>query len=300
MSQSLVVRTGAVLDRDHVAGLLEQLASAMAGGSARVVLDLGAVERFDSAGLGTVLEGLERARAAGVEVRLKGLTQPMLDFFSLLSVDRLLREPARDGPRLDPISRLGGLAMPLLRMLKAVWCVMVRALRGLFVDPLRGRGLRIDRAIEEVDHAALGALPIVALIAFLLGLILSMQAWVQLRVWGAELYIADMVGVAVMTEIGPLMTAIVLAARSGSANAAQLGSMVVGEEIDALEQMGIDSDRFLVVPKVLALMLSAITLGVVFDAVADLRRRAVRVGGRGRAAGRVPPSAPDARCTSGT
>ena len=74
----------------------------------------------------------------------------------------------------------------------------------------------LDRAAIEIDHCAAGALPIIALIAFLMGLILAMQAWVQLRVWGAEIYIADMVGVSVLAEIGPLMTAIVLAARSGN------------------------------------------------------------------------------------
>ncbi|HLQ36306.1 MAG TPA: ABC transporter permease, partial [Planctomycetota bacterium] len=106
------------------------------------------------------------------------------------------------------------------------------------------------------------------LISFLLGLILAMQAYVQLRVWGAEIYVADMVGVSVLTEIGPLMTAIVLAARSASSNAAQLGAMVVGEEIDALRQMGIHPVRFLVVPKVLACAFAAVALSVIFDVVA--------------------------------
>jgi phospholipid/cholesterol/gamma-HCH transport system permease protein len=77
-----------------------------------------------------------------------------------------------------------------------------------------------------------------------------------------------MVGVAVVTEIGPLMTAIVLAARSGSSNAAQLGTMVVSEEIDALRQMGVHPLRFLVVPKVLALAFAAVALSLVFDVVA--------------------------------
>jgi phospholipid/cholesterol/gamma-HCH transport system permease protein len=120
----------------------------------------------------------------------------------------------------------------------------------------------------ELDQCAGGALPIVLLVGFLLGLILAMQAWVQLRLWGAEIYIADMVGVGVMSEIAPLMTAIAIAARSGSSNAAQLGAMVVGEELDALKQMGIPAVPFLVVPKVLACALSALALTVIFDVVA--------------------------------
>ena len=78
----------------------------------------------------------------------------------------------------------------------------VRIAHAVFWAPLRGNGLRLDRIALEVDHAGNGAVPIVALISFLLGLVLAMQAYVQLRVWGAEIYMADMVGVSVTTEIG--------------------------------------------------------------------------------------------------
>ena len=267
MADNLEIKVESALDRTNVAHLLGELGDAVRRRPKRVVLDLGTVDRFDSAGFGGVVEGLRRARANGVDVRLRGLSQPMLDFFSLLSVERLT---AGGGQRAkpDPISRIGAAVLPVLRGTAAVARMTVRVAESLLLCPLRGRGLRVDRCSLELDHAANGALPIVVLIAFLLGLILAMQAWVQLRVWGAEIYIADMVGVSVLTEIGPLMTAIVLAARSGSANAAQLGSMVVGEEIDALRQMGVDPIRFLVVPKVLALACAALALSIVFDVVA--------------------------------
>src|SRR5690606_5447273 len=342
MADSLEIKVESALDRSNVARLLGELADAVRRRPQRVVVDLGTVERFDSAGLGGVVEGLRRARATGVEVRLRGLSQPMLDFFSLLSVERLtagadprarldpisrvsgaelpglrgtattarmgaglggvveglrraratgvevrlrgLSQPMLDffsllsverltagadpRARLDPISRVGAAVLPVLRGTAAIARMAVRVVEGVLLAPLRGHGLRVDRCTLELDHAANGALPIVALISFLLGLILAMQAWVQLRVWGAEIYMADMVGVSVLTEIGPLMTAIVLAARPGSSNAAQLGAMVVGEEIDALRQMGVDPIRFLVVPKVLALAFAALALCVVFDVVA--------------------------------
>jgi phospholipid/cholesterol/gamma-HCH transport system permease protein len=191
----------------------------------------------------------------------------MLDFFSLLSVERLARAEGPAG-RFDPVRRIGAAVLPMIASLRAIGATTARVAHALVEGLVRRRGLRLDRTVLELDQAANGGLPIVALIAFLLGLILAMQAWVQLRVWGAEIYIADMVGVSVLTEIGPLMTAIVLAARSGSSNAAQLGSMVVGEEVDALRQMGVDPIRFLVVPKVLALGFSVLGLCIVFDVVA--------------------------------
>lgn len=261
------VKAGRTLDRSTITGLVADLDRHLAARPGRVTVDLGAVENFDSSGLGGIVASMRRAADAGVDVKLRGVSQPMLDFFSLVSVQRLL-QPARSAARLDPVTRLGGAITPALESCGAVLTTAAATLRAVLVDPFRGRRLRLDRTAAEIDRAANGALPIVVLIAFLLGLILAMQAYVQLRVWGAELYMADMVGVSVISEIGPLMTAIVLAARSGSSNAAQLGAMVVGEEVDALRQMGIHPIGFLVAPKVLALGFATVALGLVFAVVA--------------------------------
>src|SRR5690606_25256 len=150
---------------------------------------------------------MRQARDHGCEVKLKGVSQSMLDYFSLVSIERLVgkQEPVA---RPDPVTRLGGAVEPMVDGTVAVFATAYESCRELFVGPFRRRFLRLDRTAIEVDHCAAGALPIIALIAFLLGLILAMQAYVQLRVWGAEIYIADMVGVSVLAEIGPLMTAI--------------------------------------------------------------------------------------------
>lgn len=255
------------LDRSTVGTLVDGIEAALAARPPRLTVDLGAVETFDSAGLGGVVAGMRRAKAAGVDVKLKGLNRSMLDFFSLVSVQRLVQPDARR-ERPDPVTAIGGIVEPMLAGGAAVARTGLASLQELLLGPFRRRPLRLDRLAIEVDHCAAGALPIIALIAFLMGLILAMQAWVQLRVWGAEIYIADMVGVSVLAEIGPLMTAIVLAARSGSRNAAQLGAMVVGEEIQALEQMGIRPLAFLVLPKVVACAFAAMALATVFDVVA--------------------------------
>ncbi|MGE0142327.1 MAG: ABC transporter permease [Planctomycetota bacterium] len=267
MATPTVLWVDAALDRGTASATAERMTEAVAGAAGPVVVDLSRVERFDSAGLGGIVEGMREAHSKGVEVRLRGLSQPMLDFFSLLSVQRLTSATVVP-PKRDPIRAVGGAVLPLLEALSAIGMTAWESAAAVVVGPFRRRPIRLDRLGIELDHAANGALPIVVLIGFLLGLVLAMQAWVQLRVWGAEIYVADMVGVSVLTEIGPLMTAIVLAARSGSSNAAQLGSMVVSEEIDALRQMGIDPTRFLVVPKVLSLAMSVLALGIVFDVVA--------------------------------
>ncbi len=261
------ITAAATLDRTTVGRLVADVDRELRAKPARLCVDLGAVESFDSAGLGGVVAGMRAASAAGVELKLKGLSQPMLDFFSLVSVQRLVQCNELP-PRPDPVTRLGMFVEPMLDGALAVLRTGFQAAQELLLGPFRRRALRLDRTAIEVDHCAAGALPIIALIAFLLGLILAMQAYVQLRVWGAEIYIADMVGVSVLAEIGPLMTAIVLAARSGSRNAAQLGAMVVSEEIAALEQMGIRPLAFLVAPKVFACAMAALSLGIFFDVVA--------------------------------
>lgn len=267
LAETATIAVGTCLDRTTAAQLLTELDRQFRDRPQRLVLDLGQVATFDSAGLSTVVEGMRRAREQGVEVRLRGLSQPMLDFFSLVSIDRLAGKPPPVLDKPNPIERLGALVEPKLDGLVGVLRTAGEVLQAITVGPFRGQKLRLDRTAMEIDHCAGGALPIILLIAFLLGLILAMQAWVQLRIFGCEIYVADMVGVSVMSEIGPLMTAIALAARSGSSNAAQLGSMVVGEEIDALKQMGIRPTGFLVVPKVLACAVSAIMLTVIFDVV---------------------------------
>ncbi|MCA8956780.1 MAG: ABC transporter permease [Planctomycetes bacterium] len=267
MSQT-VVEFDPSLDRRTAPAALRHVDEALGRGAENVVFDLQRVEQFDSIGMGALLHGLQQARRRAVHVQIRGMSPEMRELFALVSIERLTGSGREQPARQDLASRVGGRVEPILDALHGVLATGVETLRGLLVEPLRGRRLRLDRLAVEVEAAFFGALPIVVLIGFLLGLILAMQAYVQLRVWGADIYMADMVGVSVVYEIGPLMTGIILAARSGSANAAQLGSMAVAEEIDALRQMGVRARSYLVVPKVLALAFSVVALGVLFDWVA--------------------------------
>lgn len=120
---------------------------------------------------------------------------------------------------------------------------------------------------SQAVHIGMNALPIVSLISFLLGLIMAFQAAHQLRQFGATIFVANLVGISIVRELGPLMTAIIVAGRSGSAIAAELGTMVVGEEIDALRVMGIEPIRYLVIPRVYAITFTQPALTVYANAV---------------------------------
>ncbi len=129
-----------------------------------------------------------------------------------------------------------------------------RAAYYTFVGPFQGRPLRLQRAVSQAMDVGVRALPILSLITFFIGLILALQGAYELRKFGALDLVATAVAVSMTRELGPLITAIVVIGRSGSAFAAEIGTMKVTEEIDALETMAISPIHFLVTPKFLAMM----------------------------------------------
>jgi phospholipid/cholesterol/gamma-HCH transport system permease protein len=114
------------------------------------------------------------------------------------------------------------------------------------------RQIRFRDMMLAADRAGIGAIPIIALVGFLLGLILTFQSAIPMRQFGAEIFVADLLGISMLRELGPLMAGILLTARSGSAFAAEIGTMKVNEEVDALTTMGLEPVRFLVVPRIIA------------------------------------------------
>ena len=119
----------------------------------------------------------------------------------------------------------------------------------------------------NIRTAGFDALPIVGLLSFLLGIVVAYQGAGQLRQYGANIFVADLVGLSMLREFAPLMTAIIIAGRSGSAYAAQIGTMAVTEEIDAMRTLGISPQELLVLPKVIALFIAMPLLTVFADAL---------------------------------
>ncbi len=268
-TESVAILMPSRFDRETVPALLQEVRRGIHEGQHRICLDLREVESFDSAGMALVVGALRAAREAGLQIEIQGVQDSVYDFFSLVSVERLLEEP-QALPRPGFIEGLGGLALPLAEGSQKGAILIGRSMWGWVLSPFRGQKLRLGKIAEEIFQAGNGAMFIVALIGFLLGLILAMQAWVQLKIFGADIFVADMVAVGVTREIGPLMTGVLVAARSGSSIAARLGTMVINEEVDALEQMGIHPNRYLVAPKVLGLAMATPCLTLVFCTMAIL------------------------------
>lgn len=139
----------------------------------------------------------------------------------------------------------------------ATVCVlMVDTVNWLVWQPLRGKGLRVRSTVEHFVEFGVRSLPIVGLICALIGVIMALQAAYTLQKWGATALIANLVGISALRELAPLMTAILITGRCGSAITAEIGTMKVSEEIDALNVMGLNPTKFLIVPKFLAMLLA--------------------------------------------
>src|SRR5438477_354892 len=160
------------------------------------------------------------------------------------------------------VSQIGGSVTNGLAYVGSLASLGGRAAYYTVVAPLRGKPLRLQRAVSQAMDVGVRALPILSLITFFIGLILALQAAYELRRFGAMNYVATAVAISMSRELGPLITGIVVIGRSGSAFAAEIGTMKVTEEIDALETMAISPIRFLVAPKFLAMivMLPCLTI----------------------------------------
>jgi phospholipid/cholesterol/gamma-HCH transport system permease protein len=160
------------------------------------------------------------------------------------------------------VSQIGGSVISGLAYFGSLASLGGRAAYYTFLGPFQGKPLRVQRAFSQAMDVGVRALPILSLITFFIGLILALQAAYELRRFGAVDYVSTAVAISMTRELGPLITAIVVIGRSGSAFAAEIGTMKVTEEIDALETMAISPVHFLVTPKFLAMivMLPCLTI----------------------------------------
>ena len=164
-----------------------------------------------------------------------------------------------------PLALIGRNALGLIRYASGLSELSANIAYWTFIAPFKGLGLKGRSAIHQAVLVGYTAVPIVFVISFFVGMVLAFQGAYQLEKLGATYFVAALVGVAIAGELGPLITAVVVAGRSGSAFAAEIGTMKVSEEIDALEVMGLNSVKYLVVPKYLAMLVMMPCLTLISD-----------------------------------
>lgn len=233
----------------------------------RLQVDARNVDYCNGAGIALLVELCCRQHRNGGEYRLDHLRPEFRQLFDLYDPAALPSPPAATAEPSHLPEEVGRASWRLWVGIRE----LVSFIGELSIDLLEAfrhpRRLRWGDTFLTAEKAGVNALPIVLLVSFLVGLIIAFQAAIPMRTFGAEIYVANLIGIAMLRELGPLMTALVLAGRSGSAFAAEIGTMKVNEEIDALRTMGIDPVRYLVVSRIVGAVLMIPFLTVFADLV---------------------------------
>ena len=226
-----------------------------AGATTRVRFDTSGLDAWDTGLLTWLRSVLQVCSAAHVAAEREGLPEGVKRLIALSEAVAEKKDTGRAAASEPFLVRLGkgtrnalDAADAFARFLGEATLAFGRLVRGRATFPFS----EFSVILQEVGAEALG---IVSLISLLVGLILAFMGAIQLRQFGAEIYVADLVGIGMARDMGPIMAAIIMAGRTGASFAAQLGTMTVNEEIDALETMGIDPTEYLVLPRMLAMML---------------------------------------------
>ena len=220
-----------------------------------LIFDLNGIEYLDSTGALALILSRDKAARKSIHIRMTGMSAETGRMIGIVDYDahRSGELSKRTAPNAwmraqDAAARLSD-RMDLI-------CLFVGDLAtSLAASLVRPRSVRWEAVLFYMKRAGMEGLPIVGLISILLGMIMAFMASLQLRMFGANLYVASLVSIALVKELGPIMTAILFAGRSGSAFSAEIGTMRVNEEIDALSTMGFEPVNFLVMPKVIASIL---------------------------------------------
>lgn len=258
-----VVKLSGRLDADGTAVVWSEAFRAVGSASKGLVVDIADVDHLD--GTGAVFLGQLRAVTlkGGRSFSFRGLDEGKERLLTLLDPAGL--SPLEKPRRKSFFERIGESGHEVWTDIRELTAFTGKAALALVRAAKNPRLIRRKDLLSVCESAGADALPIIALIGFLLGLVLAFQSAVPMQRFGADIYVADLLGLSIVRELGPLVTCILLAGRSGSAFAAELGTMKVNEEIDALTTMGLDPATFLMVPRVLAAVIVIPALTVFFN-----------------------------------
>ena len=253
----------------HLDAITRELAGVELAGASQVLIDAAGLDALDLSASVKLRDFVQRAGAGGVRVEFAGPAPDQLRLIETALVEPAPTYPSIPGPHHieEPVEALGrrvvGSWDDILSGLAFVGRIALTAL-SVVRAPRRLRPISIARHIYETG---ITAIPIVSLIAFLISVIIAYMSAQQLARFGAEVFVVDLVTIGVLRELGVLLTAIIVAGRSGSAYAAEIGSMHLNEEVDALRAIGVDPFEALVLPRILALTIALPLLTVIADAV---------------------------------
>lgn len=249
--EGLLLKLQGALNLQTAEKALSELSSLIKSGE-KLSLDLGDVSYIDGQGVAVIIELKARcaARKAGFEIAAKSaVCEKML---GLINTDKILPELPVYRRQAGFLEQIGGATIAIYEDLKEIVRFVGDCSIMIWEAILSPSKIRWRAVLTTLESTGVEALPIVCMIQFMIGVILTVLGKSVLGMYGATAFIPDLVAIALAQELGPLITAVVLAGRSGAAYAAEIGTMQVSEEIDALRSMGFEPGHFLVLPKMMA------------------------------------------------
>jgi phospholipid/cholesterol/gamma-HCH transport system permease protein len=252
------------------ARLDQQLRDLDAGSGGITAMDAGAVEKLDSSGAWLLLRTHRALKNAGRTTGALTVPERYASLLANLDRDDKTQRQGQPAPRMSPwryrLYRIGKATVEAgrqaWRMLGYLGRVTVET--GEMIASPR-KNLRFAALVNQIEETGISALPIVGLLSFLVGVVIAYQSIEQLRKFGAEFLTVDGLGIITLREMGVLMTSIIVAGRSGSAFTAQIGTMRVNQEIDAMQTMGLNTVDALVLPRIIGLVISLTVLTLYAD-----------------------------------
>lgn len=240
----------------NIPDLEKKLDTTSFGNRGEIIIDGSAITKMDSAGAWFLSSWVKKLTQQGYQPRLENFSKEHQALLTL--VQKRLKEQSTL-PEIKPLNIVAKIGKNVLYQLKEMTEFLaftgklsLEALR-VILNPLRWRWNALAGVIDKNGSQAL---PIIALLSFMIGVVITYQMGVQLRSYGANIFIVDLLGLSVLREFGPLITAIMIAGRTGSSYTAQLGLMKVNQEVDALDTMGVPPGEILLLPRIIGLVIA--------------------------------------------
>jgi phospholipid/cholesterol/gamma-HCH transport system permease protein len=246
--------------------LIENIADLPATFEGARAIDIAQVRHMDTAGAWYIVD-MQTRLASAADMPITGADDAQHQLLETVRRN-MPPEDAATGKRrtlADRLEALGRRAVSTGHTAVELTSFLGQVMAAMGTMVIHPRRLRLTSLVHHMQEVGWNAIPIVALMSFLIGVVLAFQGSVQLRQFGAEVFVVDLIAISVLRELGILLTSIVVAGRSGSAYTAAIGSMKMREEVDAMRTLGLDPIDILVVPRVLALILMLPVLGLISD-----------------------------------
>jgi len=218
----------------------------------QIIWDMSKIEDFDTAGILLYIKYFDKFKK-NVSVTTVGYSEKQQKMYKLLREHTL---ESIDVKKVNFLEELGKNVIDLLKDIKDFINFLGHIFYAMFNSIFNFSNIRIKEMVYHIHHSGFNALLIIGLTSFLVGMVIAYQGSVQLAKFGADMFIVDTVGISIVRELGPMITAIVIAGRSGSAYTAEIGAMKITEEISAMRTMGFDPYNFLVLPRIFALIIA--------------------------------------------